>query len=100
LLLAWTLATGVWWILIPARALWNGRRLGALSALPGEKPERWPSVSILVPARNEEQTLAESVLRLCEVDYPELEIILVDDLWVANWNFACKKQTNGESCAL
>ncbi len=79
LLLAWTLATGVWWILIPARALWNGRRLVALSALPYEKPERWPSVSVLVPARNEEQTLADAVRRLCEVDYPKLEIILVDD---------------------
>jgi len=79
LLLAFALATTIWWILIPARALWNGRRLGVLSALPGEAPERWPSVSVLVPARNEEQTLPEAVRCLCEIDYPELEIILVDD---------------------
>lgn len=36
-------------------------------------------VSIIVPARNEEMTIVESVRALLDLDYPELEIIVVND---------------------
>lgn len=36
-------------------------------------------VSIIVPARNEELTIVESVRALLDLDYPELEIIVVND---------------------
>ena len=73
------LAIAAWWILMPIRAVLHDRKLGALSAMPCVEPERWPPVSVLVPARNEEDALAEAVQSLLEVDYPELEIILVND---------------------
>ena len=38
-----------------------------------------PPVSILVPARNEESSIVESVRSLLSVDYPEIEIIVVND---------------------
>jgi len=78
-ILACLLAAGGWWLLIPLRAVLNSRKLGALSAMPYEEPGRWPAVSVLVPARNEEHALAPAVQSLLEVDYPELEVILIND---------------------
>lgn len=36
-------------------------------------------VSIIVPARNEEMTIVDSVRALLDLDYPELEVIVVND---------------------
>lgn len=38
-----------------------------------------PFVSIIVPAWNEELTIVESVRALLDLDYPELEVIVVND---------------------
>src|SRR5688572_22842700 len=38
-----------------------------------------PPISILVPARNEERHLVDSVRSLLALDYPELEVIVVND---------------------
>ena len=38
-----------------------------------------PPVSILVPAHNEERSIAESVRSLLRLDYPEFEVIVVND---------------------
>jgi len=38
-----------------------------------------PSIAILAPAYNEEPTIVDSVRTLLHVDYPELEIIVVND---------------------
>lgn len=47
----------------------------------GSKPEYYPSVSIIVPCWNEEQTLGKTLHSLLDLDYPKnkLEIIVVDD---------------------
>ncbi len=42
-------------------------------------PEGWPGISILVPAFNEELVIAECVEAARGVDYPELEILILDD---------------------
>ncbi|MEU0137358.1 glycosyltransferase [Streptomyces sp. NPDC006296] len=43
-------------------------------------PERWPSVAVVVPARDEAEVLPVSLPSLLAQDYPgEAEIILVDD---------------------
>lgn len=39
----------------------------------------WPAVSVVVPAYNEELGIARTVQSLAACDYPELEIIVVDD---------------------
>jgi cellulose synthase/poly-beta-1,6-N-acetylglucosamine synthase-like glycosyltransferase/peptidoglycan/xylan/chitin deacetylase (PgdA/CDA1 family) len=39
----------------------------------------WPAVSVIVPAYNEELGIAGTVQSLAASDYPELEIIVVDD---------------------
>jgi len=45
------------------------------------EPTRFPDVSIIVPAYNEEKTLAKTVDSLLDLDYPKdkLEIIIVND---------------------
>jgi cellulose synthase/poly-beta-1,6-N-acetylglucosamine synthase-like glycosyltransferase/peptidoglycan/xylan/chitin deacetylase (PgdA/CDA1 family) len=39
----------------------------------------WPAVSVIVPAYNEELGIAATVQSLAACDYPELEIIVIDD---------------------
>jgi len=43
------------------------------------RPARAPFVSLLVPARNEEAVIAETVKRLLAQDYPAFELIVLDD---------------------
>jgi cellulose synthase/poly-beta-1,6-N-acetylglucosamine synthase-like glycosyltransferase len=41
--------------------------------------EMAPSISMLVPAHNEDRTIRESIRALLTVTYPQLEIVVVDD---------------------
>ncbi|HEX5265616.1 MAG TPA: glycosyltransferase, partial [Acidimicrobiales bacterium] len=51
---------------------WNGREVRDLR-------ERWPSISVVVCAYTASETLDECLTHTCALDYPELEIIVVDD---------------------
>src|SRR5947207_2639480 len=44
-----------------------------------EQPANYPLVSIIVPARNEERNIRRCVESLLEQNYPNYEIIVVDD---------------------
>lgn len=52
----------------------------------GSDQVNWPSVSVVIPARNEEQNIATSLGSLLTQDYPrdKLEIIVVDDFSTDN----------------
>jgi cellulose synthase/poly-beta-1,6-N-acetylglucosamine synthase-like glycosyltransferase len=54
-------------------------RLTRLDRADAPDPQRWPRLSIVVPASNEAQTIEAALETLLRVDYPELEIIVVDD---------------------
>ena len=46
----------------------------------GESPQGgWPGVTILIPAYNEEQVIGTCVGAARDVDYPELEVLVLDD---------------------
>jgi poly-beta-1,6-N-acetyl-D-glucosamine synthase len=45
----------------------------------GAPPEGWPPVTVLVPAYNEEPVIGSCVRAALAVDYPELEILVLDD---------------------
>jgi hopene-associated glycosyltransferase HpnB len=61
-----------------ARA-WDLRPIGEDEPVPPE-PERWPSVAVLVPARNEASVLPETLPALRAQDYPGAwHLVVVDD---------------------
>jgi len=57
--------------------LQNLKRIGGLENIKPQKP--YPLVSVLIPARNEEQNIKKCVSSLVKSDYPRLEIIVLDD---------------------
>src|SRR5208282_711882 len=58
-----------------ARPEWDRRP----SSVSGGTGLTEPSVSIIVPARNEEEDIRETLLRLLALDYSNYEVIAVDD---------------------
>jgi len=55
------------------------RRIGTLLLDNLRRSSLAPPVSILVPARNEENCIVDSVRSLLALDYPEFEVIVVND---------------------
>lgn len=51
----------------------------AMRYRPPSQPSRWPRVSILVPAYQEAENIESALRSLTELDYPDYEIIVVDD---------------------
>ena len=71
------LACGAWVYLVAfhGRFWLASERLGAAPA-----PAAWPAVSVVVPARNEAETIGATLRSLLAQDYPgSLRIVLVDD---------------------
>lgn len=66
-------------------AMWNVyaalRARGAMIRVPRETPPRaeWPRLSLIVPACNEGATIEAATKAKLASDYPNLEIVLVDD---------------------
>jgi biofilm PGA synthesis N-glycosyltransferase PgaC len=50
-----------------------------LSAKKKDTPGEYPSVSIIVPSRNYEENLRELIPTLLDQDYPDFEVVVVDD---------------------
>jgi glycosyltransferase involved in cell wall biosynthesis len=75
-------------ILISLCALWvvglgylivSIKRLPVLRAQHAPVPDVWPRLSVVIPACDEAASLESAVTTLLQQDYPDLEIILVDD---------------------
>ena len=61
-------------------ACFNGEFWNSVVAKTSKEPDVWPSVDIIVPARNEADSLPQSLPSLLMQDYPgQWRIILVDD---------------------
>ena len=41
--------------------------------------EQYPKISVIVPAYNEEKTIGKCLQSLTQLDYPNYEVIVVDD---------------------
>ena len=57
----------------------GGRSSPKLREQPIPQLDQWPSVSLVAPARNEERNIERAVRSLVSLDYPGLEITLVND---------------------
>ena len=55
------------------------RRVKRLLPFEYREREDWPSVSLIVAARNEEDGVERAVRSLLELDYPDLEIVVAED---------------------
>lgn len=67
------------WILVNLEGLRAGVRVKRLADFAPPDPARWPRLSVVVAACNEERTLASALSSLLAEDYPDLEIVLVND---------------------
>jgi hypothetical protein len=55
------------------------RRFPTLREWEGPLPSRWPKVSVIVPCRNEALGVTKAMTSLLAQDYPDLEIVAVND---------------------
>ena len=69
-LVVWLALTLDWW--------WGMRRIRILEAVQTE-PATWPTLSVIIPALNEERSIRESLKSVLALDYPSLEIIVIND---------------------
>lgn len=67
------------WILIYLSLMYTGLSLPFFDKFKFNAPATWPKLSIVIPACNEEQHIEQAAKTIIAQDYPELEIILVND---------------------
>jgi len=79
LLIAYLAVVLAYWLWVLYAFLRMARAMPVLSDLAPPEPERWPTLSVVVAACNEADRIEAAVRTLLEEDYPDLEIILVDD---------------------
>jgi glycosyltransferase involved in cell wall biosynthesis len=80
ILLALYVAGSLAYWLGTAHAMFRVRRAApVLAGLNPPEPARWPKLSVVVPARDEAAEIGPALQSLLDEDYPDLEIILVDD---------------------
>ncbi|MFZ5496992.1 MAG: glycosyltransferase [Verrucomicrobiota bacterium] len=67
------------WLWLGLLVMDGNRRLHRLAQLRAPAPTAWPRVSIVFAARNEAATVGAAVPTMLALDYPELELIAVND---------------------
>ena len=79
LLAVYAAAALAYWLLI-ARAMWLvRRRMPRLVDAHPPDPARWPRLSVIIPACNEADRIEPAARTLLAEDYPNLELVFVDD---------------------
>src|SRR5688500_1720027 len=81
LLMPWLASLSLFLTLV-VFALWiiSGLLIAKLNDLPLPEPDApLPRVSLVAPARNEERNIEQAVRSLLKLDYPDLQITLVND---------------------
>jgi glycosyltransferase involved in cell wall biosynthesis len=71
------LLTVVWLLMLFGLSKWGEKWKVEEPKTP--PPERAPSVSICIPARNEAENIADCLTAALQVDWPNLEVLIVDD---------------------
>ena len=71
--------TSIAWLASLLRGSHNLNSLPMLRADSMPDPTTWPALSVVIPACNEVETLAAAITTLRAQDYPDLQIVIVDD---------------------
>ncbi len=67
------------WLVLGQEVFRGNRRLKRLARLPAPSTAAWPRVSVIFAARNEATTLLQAVPTMLALDYPDFEVIAVND---------------------
>jgi len=78
-LAAVSVAGALWWAWSLHAIRASRRGIPPLREDRSPSPARWPRVSVIVPARNEERDLERGLRTRLADDYPDLQLIVVDD---------------------
>jgi chlorobactene glucosyltransferase len=73
--LLWTLP----WVIPPIAVLWRARKSRSLDDVPAETGATAPTVSVIIPARNEQRNIERCARSVLASAYPSVELIVVDD---------------------
>lgn len=57
----------------------NSQAIESLRDVPLLELKDWPKISLIVPARNEERSIEAALQSLLAIDYPNLQITIIDD---------------------
>lgn len=71
--------SGTYWLLQFIASLLLIKKVPSIGSLPQTSRVPWPRVSVIMPARNEADTIEQALRTRCESDYPDLELIVVND---------------------
>ena len=85
------------WFLVFFSRLFTEIKLNSIGMSNSNISEDSPSVSIIVPARNEENNLEKCLSSLQQQDYPNLEFIIVDDCSIDKTRAIVKKYVKNDS---
>ncbi len=69
----------VYWLWMLVGVLRVVRRVPILAKEEPSQPKRWPKLSVVIAARDEATTLEPALRRRLQQDYPDLQVVLVDD---------------------
>ncbi|GAM10414.1 putative glycosyltransferase YdaM [Geobacter sp. OR-1] len=78
--LAWlALVTFIVWFIFAIDIMYGNRTIRALRDVTPELPNVVPPVSVIVAARNESRNIRSAIQSLLSLNYPDYELIVVDD---------------------
>jgi cellulose synthase/poly-beta-1,6-N-acetylglucosamine synthase-like glycosyltransferase len=67
------------WCVLSIQRIYLTLRISLFEKEDPPTPLKWPKLSVVIAARNEAETIEKAVSTLLEQDYPDIEIILVND---------------------
>lgn len=75
----WIVAASLGWLGYVGWAVYHFWMVESVHDWVGPEPDEWPSVSLIVPACNEADRLGPAMQSILSLEYPDLEIILIED---------------------
>lgn len=73
------IVSAVYWVLVALASLRAMQAVPLIERLAPREPARWPRVSVIIPACNEEATIERALRSRLDERYPDAEYIVVDD---------------------